>query len=169
MPGPKPKRVRADSTRLKSDIAANDMAYRRLRSGAVQASDAGNGISAGTLDGAAQQAFARATAQQDTLNQMRKAAPSGTHKSFAQNVDAFDGRALTAEGSPKPPSASIPRGNPTPDTLPRAVGNPSGVQRVESVAGNRDNYQTFAAGSTRSTASSGRGPSAPQSFNDASV
>lgn len=98
---------------------------------------------------------------------LRKAAPQGTHKSFAKNVDAFDGTATTSESAPKPTHVSIPRGNPTPDTLPRAVGSP--VRGATGTDNIRANYATFEAGSTRPASSTGRGPAAPQHFDDASV
>lgn len=89
--------------------------------------------------------------------------------SFAENVDAFDGAAITSEGAPKPPTASIHRGHPARDVLPSATGRPSGIQLHDGTDNARAQYTTFEAGNTRPESSSGRGPSAPQFFNDSTV
>lgn len=111
-----------------------------------------------------------ANAKQDTLTMMRKGVPHGTHHSFARDTEGFDGRALTTEGSPKPPRVSIPRGNPAPDVLPSATGTPALAQRASGLDPLRTDVVTKQAGDSRPQASSGRGTKAAVSrFNDRSV
>lgn len=83
----------------------------------------------------------------------------------AQHVDSFDGRAL----GDRPPRANVPRGTIAAPSLPSAVGRPALAQTADGTENIRANYATHEAGSTRPAASSGRGPSAPQHFTDASV
>ena len=63
---------------------------------------------------------------------MRKAGKSRkgggmTHRSAAENTDAYNDTAL----GETPPRASIPRGSPARDTLPRAVGRPAGIRTAD--------------------------------------
>lgn len=149
------KRPAADTTRLKRDIARNDSSIRANSRVLAESTTAGKAKSVLITD--ARRLFKEANAKQDTLNVLRKAAPKGGHKSFAKNTEGFDGRALTTEGSPKPPRVSIPRGNPTPDAIPSATGRPALARQSDGLENFGVATQTFAAGNTRATSSTGRG------------
>lgn len=147
----KPTRAKADTTRLKRDIARNDSTVRAMTRAMAQMPEA----EAAMLMPAARAAHATSTAKQDTLRMYRT--PTVGHKSFAQHTKGFDGRALTSESNPKPPRMAIPLGHPTPDKLPSATGTPALAQRASGLDNIRADYKTFEAGSTRPEASSGRG------------
>lgn len=108
-------------------------------------------------------------AKADTLKMLRKGAPPGTHKSFAEGVDAFDGTAITKESAPQSPTASIPRGTAPTTSLPSAVGYPAGIQLHDGTDNARSRYQTFEASNSRAESSFGREPSVPQHFNALNV
>lgn len=167
MPQGKPKRPATDTTRLKREIRAADAKVRDLAS--VIASSSNPRFQA-VLDGEARRTMKTANAKSDTLNAIRKGAPTGTHKSFARDTEGFDGRALTSESAPRPPRVSIPRGNPTPDALPRAVGQPSLARKSDGRENLGAATVTKQAGDSRAQSSSGRGTRAAVSrFNDRSV
>lgn len=112
----------------------------------------------------------RVTAQEDTLKTYRKGAPKGTHHSFAQNTEGFDGAAITRENAPSPPHVSIPRGHPTPDALPSATGTPALAQRASGTDNIAADYKCFEAGSTRPESGGvARIPAGVQRFNDGTV
>ena len=102
------------------------------------------------------------------MKQMRKAAPKpgAGHKSFAENVEAFDGAAL----GERPPRVAVPLGHPARDRLSSAVGRPAGVQTANGVDNLRANSRTLQAGDSRAQ-SSGLKPTraAVARFNDGSV
>ena len=124
-----------------------------------------------TMQADATRTFKRANAQADSLKMYRKGAPRGTHKSFAEGTEGFDGVALTSESSPKPPRVSIPRGSISAESLPKAVGTPALAQRAAGTENLGTKYQCFEAGNTRPEASGARKalPAGVQSFNDAGV
>lgn len=149
------KRPAADTTRLKREIARNDA---RIRGNVkVLAESTTANTTKSVLINDSRRLFKEASAKQDTLNAIRKGAPTGTHKSFARDTEGFDGRALTSESSPKPPRAAIPRGNPTPDALPSATGTPALARKSDGLENLGAATQTFQAGNTRATSSTGRG------------
>ena len=154
----KPRRAARDTVRLKRDVARADSTVRALSRQMARTgpSDSMRQVQA--------ELHRTSNAKQDTLNRIRKGAPMPAegHKSFAKYVDAFDGAAL----GEIPPSASIPRGNPTPDSLPSAKGRPSLAQTADGTANLGTTAVTKQAGDSRAVSSSGRGPSAPQSFTD---
>lgn len=154
---PQGRPTRADTTRLKREIRTADSTVRDMSR--VRASRP-TGAKSTLIGNTAEALFRKATAKQDTLNMLRNGAPSGTHKSFAKDTEGFDGRALTTEGSPKPPRVSIPRGNPTPDVLPSATGTPALAQRASGLDNLRTDTVTKQAGDSRAMASSGRGTKA---------
>ena len=163
MPNPKPRRTPADTTRLKREIAQADSAFRAHGRAAVRSD---NAAVMRTLDKAAREAFATGTAKSDTLNRIRKGAPmpSAGHKSFAENTQGFDGAAL----GERPPTMTIPRGNPARDSIPSATGRPALAQTADGTANLGATTVTKQA-ETRSVPAGSRGPTAPQHFNDAGV
>lgn len=168
--GPKPRRQPADTVRLKRDIAKADSTVRGLSRAMATSGLAESHPAMQNMRADASRTLKRANAQADSLNDYRKGAPTGTHKSFAQNTDAFDGAALTTEGSPKPPHVSIPRGQPTPDALPSATGTPALAQRAPGTDNLRADYKCFEAGDARSTSGGkSRKPAGVQSFDDSAV
>ena len=145
---PRKRPARADTTRLKRDIARADSVSGGMRR--MQAESALPAMHPAQRELTAMRAKmgATRTAKQDTLAMLRAAKPSGTHKSFAENVDAFNGAAL----GERPPTMSIPRGHPTPDRLPSAVGRPA-IQTADGLDNARANYACFETRETRPTAS----------------
>lgn len=154
MPQGKPKRLTADTVRLKREIRAADAKVRDLANVIANSS---NPRFQAVLDGEARRTMKTANAKSDTLNAIRKGAPVGTHKSFAENTEGFDGRALTSESAPKPPRVSIPRGNPARDAIPSAKGMPGAVRKTDDTENLGTETRTFQAGDSRAQSSSGRG------------
>lgn len=155
MPQGKPTRSRADTTRLKRDISRADARVRDLAS--VMATSQ-NPRLRGVLAEEQRRTMKTANAKSDSLSAARKAAmPMGGHKSFAENTEGFDGRALTTESAPKPPRVSIPRGNPARDAIPSAKGMPGGVRKSDGLENLGTATVTKQAGDSRAQSSSGRG------------
>lgn len=154
MPQGKPKRPVADTARLKRDIRAADAKVRDLTS--VMATSSNPRFKA-VLGEEARRTMKTANAKSDSLNAIRKGAPTGTHKSFAENTEGFDGRALTSESAPKPPRVSIPRGNPARDVLPSATGTPKLARKSDGLENLGTESRTVQAGDSRPQSSSGRG------------
>ena len=167
MPRQGKPRAAADTVRLKRQIAQNDSSIRAHAR--VLAAGSGSPAMKSAMIGKARDLVKEANAKQDTLNAIRKAKPTGTHKSFARDTEGFDGRAVTGDAG-RPPRVSIPRGNPSPDVLPSATGRPALARATDGTENIGAATQTFAAGDSRPTASSGRGTRAAVSrFNDAGV
>ena len=157
---PPRQRTPADTTRLKREIAKADSATRAL------SRDQANFAPSAALHGLQRDLHRTANAKQDTLNRIRKGAPmpSAGHKSFAENTQGFDGAAL----GERPPTMSIPRGNPARDSIPSATGRPALAQQTDGTDSPRVTTQTKQA-ETRSVPAGKRGPTLPQSFNDGTV
>jgi hypothetical protein len=167
MPQGKPKRAAADTTRLKREIRAADSKVRDFANVLAQST---NPRFKALLGGEQKKAMKTANAKSDTLNAIRKGAPTGTHKSFAEGTEGFDGRALTSESAPKPPRVSIPLGHPARDVLPRAIGTPALARRSDGRENLGTETVTKQADDSRAQSSSGRGTRAAVSrFNDRSV
>lgn len=159
--GPKPKRQRPDSTRLKRDIARADSTLRGTMRMIAESSLAMEHPAIQAVETMRHETMARKRAQQDTLDMARKgAAPKGGHKSFAENTEGFDGASL----SDRPPRVDIPRGNPARDAIPSATGTPALALRADGTENLGTTTVTKQVGETRAESSSGRGPSTPQHF-----
>ena len=166
MPKGNPRRPAADTSRLKRDIRAADSKVRDLAS--VMAASS-NPRLRGVLAEEQRRTMKTANAKSDSLSAIRKAAPTGTHKSFARDTEGFDGRALTGDTG-RPPRVSIPRGNPSADALPSATGTPALARKTDGTENIGAATVTKQAGDSRAQASSGRGTRAAVSrFNDAAV
>lgn len=168
MPQGKPyKRPQSDTTRLKSNIARRDSTVRALTRAMAREPNEG---ARKLLERKALLEHNRSNTETRLLDQLRKAAPKGTHKSFARDTEGFDGAACTSESSPKPPRMSIPRGNPTPDRLPSATGRPALARTSDGLEAQRTTTRTIQAGDSRPESSSGRGTrAAVSSFEDSRV
>ena len=144
-------RARADTVRLKRDIARADSTVRGLSRIQAESSLSPTHPTRRALQELQRRTFQRARAQEDTVKQMRTAAPkpSTGHKSFAENVEAFDGAAL----GERPPRVTVPLGHPARDRLPAAVGHPAGVQTANGVDNLRANSRTLQAGDSRAQSS----------------
>ena len=166
MPKGKPKRPAADTTRLKRDMRAADAKVRDLAS--VMASSQ-NPRLRGVLAEEQRRTMKTANAKSDSLNAIRKGAPTGTHKSFARDTEGFDSRALCGDAG-RPGRVSIPRGNPSPDVIPSARGTPTLARKTDGTENIGATTTTKSAGNTRATSSSGRGTrAAVDRFNDSAV
>ena len=162
---PKRRAAPADTTRLKRDIARADSTMHGLRKMQAESSLPAEHPAQRKLTEMRLQNIGELSAKNDTLAALRRAKPPGTHKSFAENVDAFDGAAL----GERPPTMSIPRGHPTPDRLPSAVGRPA-IQAADGTDNIGANYACFETRETRRTSSGVRATGAAvDSYADGAV